>query len=289
MPGPEAAPRKPIYKDLLLLQLAALVFLLDQFSKFLVREFLDFRESYPLEGFFRFTHTHNTGSAFGILQDQNTPLILVSLIGIGVLALIYHSQRQPTNLLRLSLGLQMGGASGNLIDRVLLDHVTDFIDVGTWPVFNIADSSIVVGLALLAWLYLRPERFGGVGPSATVYDRCPICDGEMLAAGKGWHCSGCGVRERIDVGYGFPEDTVAAEERGKWRDTRLIPAAPPGVVNAPTVQPALAESSFDLTSIHVPETESGVVDSRGDYSYPGDTPGDEPEDQRDSLGTSRPP
>ncbi len=166
-PGPEAIPRKPIYKDLFLLQLAAIVFLLDQLSKFLVREFLTFREAYPAEGFFRITHTHNTGSAFGILQDQNGPLILVSLIGITVLALIYRSQRSPSNLLRLALGLQIGGAAGNLVDRVLLGHVIDFIDVGTWPIFNLADSSIVVGLVLLAWLFLGPERFRGGDRSAT--------------------------------------------------------------------------------------------------------------------------
>ena len=110
--------RIPIYKDLVLIQLVLLVFLADQFSKFLVREFLVFRESFPDTGFVRITHTFNTGSAFGLFQDQNTPLILVSVIGITVLLLIYRSQRIPTGLLRLSLGLQMGGAVGNLLDRL---------------------------------------------------------------------------------------------------------------------------------------------------------------------------
>ena len=158
VPQPDTEGRLPFYKDFVLLQLAALVFLLDQFSKFVVREFLGFRESFPEAGFLRITHTHNTGSAFGLFQGQNVPLILVAIVGITILLLIYRSQRQPSNLLRFSLGLQLGGAAGNLLDRVLLGHVTDFLDVGPWPVFNLADSSIVVGLVLLAWLFMKPQR-----------------------------------------------------------------------------------------------------------------------------------
>ena len=85
-------PRMPIYKDFVLIQLAIIIFLLDQFSKFLVRDQLLFRESFPSDGFFRFTHTFNTGSAFGIFRDQNTPLILVSALGIVILMMIYRSQ-----------------------------------------------------------------------------------------------------------------------------------------------------------------------------------------------------
>ncbi len=79
---------------------------------------------------------------------------MVSVVGITILMLIYRSQRHPGNLLRLSLGLQFGGATGNLLDRVRLGHVTDFVDVGSWPIFNVADASIVVGLVLLAWIFL---------------------------------------------------------------------------------------------------------------------------------------
>ena len=258
-PGPEADPRKPIYKDLLLIQLAAIVFLLDQFSKFLVREFLVFRESYPVEGFFRFTHSHNTGSAFGILQDQNGPLILVSLIGITVLGFIYQSQRRPSNLLRLSLGLQMGGAAGNLLDRVLLGHVIDFIDVGTWPIFNLADSSIVVGLGLLAWLFLRPDRFGAGKPSATgIYAWCPICDGEMLASGHGWHCSDCGVREKVEAGHGLLEPPAVAEQRATASGNGPIPRVPAEVIQTSAVPPSEDASSSDLATGQMP-----VMDSEG--------------------------
>ena len=191
-------PRIPIYKDFVLIQLAALVFIIDQFSKFLVRDQLQFRESFPATGFFRFTHTHNTGSAFGIFQDQNTPLIFVSIIGIAILILIYRSQVVPTGLLRLSLGLQIGGAMGNLLDRLLIDHVTDFVDVGTWPVFNVADASIIIGLVILGYIFLIAEPSGGkTSGSMGCYNWCPVCDGEMRTVGDGWRCSTCGVKERL--------------------------------------------------------------------------------------------
>jgi signal peptidase II len=146
--------RRPIYKDFILLQLFALVLVADQLTKWLIRVFLEFRESVPDDGFFRLTHTYNTGSAFGLFRDQNLPLILVSIVGITILMLIYRSQGQPGNLLRLSLGLQFGGAAGNLLDRIRLGHVTDFVDVGSWPIFNVADASIVLGLGMLAWMFL---------------------------------------------------------------------------------------------------------------------------------------
>lgn len=191
--------RTPIYRDFLLILLAVLIFFADQFSKYLVRESLFLYESFPYQGFVRITHTFNTGSIFGLFQGNNTPLILVSFVGVAVLILLYRSQRFPTGLLRLSLGLQLGGAFGNLVDRLRLGHVTDWIDIGPWPVFNIADASIVTGLVILAWLFIMAER----SPSARAEERdaysyCPLCDGDMRAlASGGWRCSTCGVRERV--------------------------------------------------------------------------------------------
>ena len=189
--------RIPIYKDFILIQQAILVFLVDQFSKFLVRDQLLHYESFPDTGFFRFTHTFNTGSAFGIFQDQNTPLIVVSFVGIAILILIYRSQLMPTGLLRLSLGLQIGGAVGNLVDRLFLGHVTDFVDVGAWPVFNVADASIITGLVILAWIFLvaEPKDTKTSGPTSG-YGWCPVCEGEMRTVMGGWRCSTCGVKER---------------------------------------------------------------------------------------------
>ena len=130
-------------------------------------------------------------------------------MGITILALLYRNLRPTTNLLRLSLGLQMGGAAGNLLDRLLQGHVTDFVDIGPWPVFNVADSSIVTGLVLLFWLHGIPwERFGrgrlevSAAQSALKEHHqsswCPVCDGVMEPVMQGWRCSTCGVKERID-------------------------------------------------------------------------------------------
>ena len=208
-------PRTPIYKDFVLIQLAILIFVIDQFSKFLVRDQLLFRESFPRDGFFRFTHTFNTGSAFGIFRDQNTPLILVSIVGVAILIMIYRSQRRPGNLLRLSLGLQIGGALGNLLDRVRLGHVTDFMDVGDWPIFNIADASIITGLVILAYIFLIAEPEDKKAASLVGgYGWCPVCDGEMRAVmGGGWRCSTCGVRESI-VGEPLTGDRLVEELTG---------------------------------------------------------------------------
>ena len=174
--------KRPIFLDFDLLQLAVIFFLLDQLTKFLVRAYLPFGSSYPATGFFRFTHAENTGSAFGLFQGHNTPLIVISFVGIFVLAMIYQSQPRPTNLLRLSLGLQIGGALGNLVDRFRLGAVTDFIDVGPWPIFNLADSSIICGLLLLGWIILQPGRRAANPVTETVRDyslkrrgRCARC------------------------------------------------------------------------------------------------------------------
>ncbi len=203
-PGKLSTRRLPIYRDFILIQLAVLVFFLDQFSKYLVREFLYLYESFPAYGFFRITHTFNTGSIFGIFQGQNTAFILVSFVGVAVLMLLYRSQRFTTGLLRLSLGLQLGGAFGNLLDRVRLGHVTDWVDIGPWPVFNVADACIVTGLVLLAWMFIMSERSQPAQPAEPdAYNYCPLCDGEMRplpsygGQGGGWRCSTCGVRERL--------------------------------------------------------------------------------------------
>jgi signal peptidase II len=239
---PEAK-KVPIYKDLTILQLAALVMVLDQFSKYLARELLPFGASFPERGLFRFTHAHNTGSAFGLFQGQNTPLIFVSFIGIIVLALIYRSQPRPSNWLRLSLGLQLGGAFGNLLDRLMLGFVTDFIDIGPWPVFNLADASIVTGLLLLGWIFLRPGRSQEQKPASDAYSWCPVCEGEMIAIRDGWRCTACGVKERIDGSGAAPQQ----KERG-WAAETPMPS-PDGHlrqgVDGDTPAPALREDKYE--------------------------------------------
>ncbi len=129
----------------------AAVFAADQVSKTLVIRSLARFESWPTDGFLRFTHAWNTGTAFGLFPQYGGLLTIVSLAAVVVLALFYRAAKNPSVLVRIAFGMQLGGAFGNLFDRVRIGHVTDFIDVGPWPVFNLADSSIVVGIALMAW------------------------------------------------------------------------------------------------------------------------------------------
>jgi len=135
---------------------ALLVVVADQLSKMWIRSNLDVEELLFELGFFRLTHIQNTGAAFGLFRDQSFALTIVALVGIVVLLLyallIYRRFPILDNLLgKSALGLVLGGTVGNLIDRLHLGYVTDFIDVGFWPAFNIADSAIVVGVIILAY------------------------------------------------------------------------------------------------------------------------------------------
>jgi signal peptidase II len=142
----------------------ALVLVLDYASKEIVRNNLPlytYWAPFPqLENFFRFTHTINTGVAFGLFQFQYANLffsIFVTIVSIGI---IYFNQKlEPGHkLLRVALGLQLGGALGNLIDRFTQGGVTDFLDFGPWPVFNIADAAVVAGVMLMGYVLLQEDR-----------------------------------------------------------------------------------------------------------------------------------
>ena len=154
--APEAS--QPWIHDLYLVAVLITTFITDQVSKEFVRDRLIVGGSSPAEGFFRITHTENTGSAFGLFPSQTALLILASLVGMAILIVFYRRQPIPSMWLRLSLGLQLGGAAGNLADRITLGSVTDFIDIGRWPVFNLADASIVTGIGILAWFFLSPTK-----------------------------------------------------------------------------------------------------------------------------------
>jgi len=144
---------------------ALLIVAADQFSKVWIR-------AYPEEqlifeaGFFRIIQVRNTGAAFGLFQGQTFALTIVALVSITVILLyaLFIYRRFPlldNRLGRLALGLILGGAIGNLIDRLRLGYVTDFIDVGVWPSFNIADSALTIGvIIILAYLLLPLARAG---------------------------------------------------------------------------------------------------------------------------------
>jgi len=137
------------HKYRLIILISLITFFLDQISKYAVIQSLPMGHSWPKTGFFRLTHIANTGSAFGLFNNQNLILTVGAFLGIGILIYFYHSSPNPSNWLKVSLGLVLSGAAGNLVDRLLLGHVTDFIDVGPWYIFNIADASIVTGMIVL--------------------------------------------------------------------------------------------------------------------------------------------
>ena len=137
---------------------ALLVVAADQLTKIGIRSNLDVGQSLFELGFFRIIRVPpNTGAAFGLFQGQSFALTIVALIGVVVLLLfvLFFSRRFPfldSRLNKVALGLILGGTVGNLIDRLNPDlgGVTDFISIGIWPAFNIADSAITVGVIIFA-------------------------------------------------------------------------------------------------------------------------------------------
>lgn len=105
----------------------------------------------------KFTYISNTGAAFGMFPQLGTIFMIIAvLVIVGII--IFHRQLPIHNVwVRISLGLQLGGAMGNLVDRILRGYVVDFVDIGFWPIFNIADISIVVGVSMLAYCLWEEE------------------------------------------------------------------------------------------------------------------------------------
>ena len=155
-------------RDYLILILpAAIIVGLDQWTKWLVRTHLAFDSMWLpdwlswLSPYARIVHWTNSGAAFGSFQNGNPVFTALAIIVIGLI-LYYFPRIDPKDwTLRVALVLQLAGASGNLVDRLLMGKVTDFISIGTFPVFNVADSSITVGVIVLllgVWLNERAEK-----------------------------------------------------------------------------------------------------------------------------------
>jgi signal peptidase II len=158
-----ARPKNIPFRGFLFLGVAALVVVADQVTKRLAEDRLRPQRSVPVvDDILRLTYVQNRGAAFGLLQDQTAFFVLVGVIVIGVIAASYRYLPRSGFLLHLALGLQLGGAIGNLIDRVRQGYVVDFVDFGYqanwWPVFNVADSAIVIGVALLALNAMQPGK-----------------------------------------------------------------------------------------------------------------------------------
>ncbi|TES88501.1 MAG: signal peptidase II [Dehalococcoidia bacterium] len=151
------------WRYLLFFLVALFIIGADQASKAWIRSSLP--EGYSLFrlGFFRITHVHNTGAAFGLFPEQSSVLAIFAIIAaIVVLFFVLYGHRYAPWLesisMTLTFGLVLGGTVGNLIDRFRFGYVTDFIDFGFWPTFNIADSAVTVGVSLFALILLRHAK-----------------------------------------------------------------------------------------------------------------------------------
>jgi signal peptidase II len=141
---------------------AVLTLAIDQATKYLVVSNLGLYESWvpfpALAQVFTIHYVTNTGAAFGLFQNGSLFFVIVAVIVSLVIVFYYRYLPDGQWLIRLSLGMQLGGALGNLLDRLRLGHVVDFFDFQIWPVFNVADSSIVCGVIVLAFLLLREDH-----------------------------------------------------------------------------------------------------------------------------------
>ena len=140
---------------------AAAVYLLDRITKLLVERHLEGRPPIELLPGVRLVFTTNPGGAFSI--GGGAPLVFVTATVLVSIVIVATAFRHTRVLPAVALGLVLGGALGNLTDRVLRGpglrgRVIDFVDVGPWPVFNVADSAVVIGAILLAWSGLRAGR-----------------------------------------------------------------------------------------------------------------------------------
>jgi signal peptidase II len=135
--------------------IAAIIVGLDQWTKWLVRTNIAAGQSWLpdslqwLSPYARIVHWYNRGAAFGMFQEGSMVFTVLAFIVIAAIIYYYPQVSSVDWPLRLAMSMQLGGAIGNLIDRLTIGHVTDFISIGTFPVFNIADSSISVGCVVL--------------------------------------------------------------------------------------------------------------------------------------------
>lgn len=152
-----------IGKYLFLFVISGFIVALDQWTKGLVRTNLALSETWLpdsldwLSPYARIVHWYNTGAAFGMFQSGSMVFTVLAIIVIGAIIYFFPRVENDDWTLRLAMSMQLAGAAGNLIDRLRFDgRVTDFISVGTFPVFNVADASISIGTAiLLLGVYLQ--------------------------------------------------------------------------------------------------------------------------------------
>jgi signal peptidase II len=169
MPSSEEFGRISLFRRsqnwLVLVVVAALTLVADRVTKLIVTNNLTLNETWEppaLHSVFSITYTTNTGAAFGLFPKQGALFVLIAFVVITAIIVYYRYLPEGYMLARVALGLMLAGALGNLIDRLRQGYVVDFADLNfwplqNWPVFNVADSAIVVGVGLLAITMLRED------------------------------------------------------------------------------------------------------------------------------------
>ncbi len=148
-----------------ILSIALVIVLLDQYTKWLVQTNLSLQEAWApwpwIMPYARFVHWTNVGAAFGMFNSYQVNEVFAAMAVLVSIAILVYFPRVPWHewSLRLALSMQLGGAVGNLVDRIRIGHVVDFVSVGNFAVFNVADASISVGVAILiATLWFKEWR-----------------------------------------------------------------------------------------------------------------------------------
>jgi signal peptidase II len=153
------AARASQWISLALIALAAVV--ADQLTKQLVSNQLPLGDEVDVVGPFSIHHVQNSGIAFGLFADATPIVTLLTGLAVGWMLLFFARGGARHPILPVALGLLIGGSASNLVDRIRLGHVTDFLDLRFWPAFNLADSFIVLGVAILLVTLLTTEREPG--------------------------------------------------------------------------------------------------------------------------------
>lgn len=143
---------------LALLAVAAAAIVADQLTKQVIARTLGVGESVDILGPFSIHHVENSGIAFGLFSSRTTFVIAVTAVAVGWMTWFFARSGRRHPVLPVALGFVLGGSIANLIDRVRLGHVTDFLDLEAWPAFNLADTFIVVGVAVLFGALVLADR-----------------------------------------------------------------------------------------------------------------------------------
>jgi signal peptidase II len=141
-----------------LLAVAGAAVVADQVTKHVVGRTLALGDSVDLVGPFSIHHVQNSGIAFGLFASRTAPVIAITAAAVGLMLWFFARSGRRHPVLPVALGLVLGGSISNLIDRVRLGHVTDFLDLVAWPAFNLADTFIVVGVAILFGALVLADR-----------------------------------------------------------------------------------------------------------------------------------